>query len=146
MSFLLWLLPDSFVTFAIHAIVIVGLLSYIFIDAISKYFSSINIQYLKFVSIIVFSYGFYLEGTLSATKVWQDKVEIIEKKLKDAEEKSKVENVKIVTEYKTKTKIVEKKGKDIIQYIDREIVKYDDTCKIPKEFIDIHNKAIEVVK
>ena len=49
--------------------------------------------------------------------------------------------------------VVEKeKGKDIVQYIDREIVKkeeivkYIEQCPVPKEIIDLHNQATELNK
>jgi hypothetical protein len=52
----------------------------------------------------------------------------------------------------TKTQVVKDRGAEIIKYIDREIVKYDTKflpggeCKIPKEFIESHNKAAEAPK
>ena len=52
----------------------------------------------------------------------------------------------------TKTQIVKTRGKDIVKYVDREIVKYDTKfakggmCEIPQEFIKAHNDAAEAVK
>jgi hypothetical protein len=60
--------------------------------------------------------------------------------------------VKIETKFVTKTQIVKERGKEIIQYVDREIVKFDTKflpggeCEIPKEFIQMHNKAAEAPK
>ena len=48
--------------------------------------------------------------------------------------------------------MVREKGKDIIQYVDREviknqeIIKYIEQCPVPKEIIDIHNQAAELNK
>jgi hypothetical protein len=145
MNFLLWLLPDAFVAFVVHAIVLIGFLGYVFIDVVGR-FVPVSTSQLKIVFILLFSLGLYFEGSLAATKDWRDKVEVLEQKVKVAEEKSKNENVKIITKYKTKTQVIEKRGNDIVQYIDREITKYDDSCKIPKEFIEIHNQAAEEVK
>jgi len=145
MNFLLWLLPDAFVAFFVHAIVLIGFLGYVFTDVVGR-FIPISTSQLKIVFVLLFALGLYFEGSLSATKDWRDKVELLEQKVKVAEEKSKVENVKIVTKYKTRTKVIEKKGKDIVHYIDREIVKHDDSCKIPKEFVEIHNQAAGEVK
>jgi hypothetical protein len=47
----------------------------------------------------------------------------------------------------TKTQVVKQKGEDIIQYIDREVVKnneiikYIEHCPVPKSVIDAHNQA-----
>lgn len=146
MNFLLWLLPDAFVELIVHAIVIIGILGYLFSDTLGRFVPQIKGSYLKIIFAIVFVVGIFLEGSLAATKEWRQKIELLEQKAKLAEEKSAQENVRIVTEYVTKTQVVEKRGKDIIHYIDREIVKFDESCEIPKEFIDIHNQAAEEVQ
>ena len=52
----------------------------------------------------------------------------------------------------TKTQIVRTRGEDIIRYVDREVIKYDEKfakggiCEIPQEFINAHNDAAEAVK
>ena len=51
------------------------------------------------------------------------------------------ENIKLVEKVVTKTQVVKQRGEDIIKYVDKEIVKYDNTCVIPKEFIEAHNRA-----
>jgi hypothetical protein len=45
--------------------------------------------------------------------------------------------VKIVKD----TQVIHEKGKTITQYIDREIIKYDDKCNLPVEVIRAHNAA-----
>ena len=75
------------------------------------------------------------------------RVKELEEKVKIAEEKSKEKNVEIQEKVVTQTKVVKEKGKDIIQYIDREvvkkeeIVKYIENCPVPKDIIDAHNAA-----
>jgi hypothetical protein len=44
------------------------------------------------------------------------------------------------------TSNIGQRGEDSIKYVDREIVKYDSQCVIPKEFIDVVNKAAEQPK
>jgi len=78
------------------------------------------------------------------------------KELKDkvsvAEEQSVKETVKVETKYINKTQVIRERGQDVVQYIDREVVKYDTKflpggmCEIPKEFIEAHNKAAEKLK
>jgi hypothetical protein len=79
-------------------------------------------------------------------------VKEVEAKLAIAEQQSKEENVKIETKVITKTQVIRTRGKDIVKYVDREIVKYDTkfapggVCEIPKEFIKAHNDAAEAPK
>jgi hypothetical protein len=44
------------------------------------------------------------------------------------------------------TQVIREKGNEIIKYIDREVVKYDQMCEVPKEVINILNEAAEGVK
>lgn len=113
-----------------------------FIPFVKQYKLAIQIS-----SIFIFALGVYLEGGLADNKEWTAKVKELEGKLAVAEEKSKTENVKIEEKIVTKTQIVKQKGKDIIQYVDREVVKnnevikFNETCLIPKMVIDAHNQA-----
>ena len=93
--------------------------------------------------------GIYMVGGIANEEVWQARVAEMEAKVAAVEAQSSEENVKIVTKIKYKKKMVYEKGADVIQYIDREIVKYDvkfapgGMCEIPKEFIEALNKAAE---
>jgi hypothetical protein len=46
----------------------------------------------------------------------------------------------------TKTQVVKQRGEDIVKYIDREVVKFDANCAVPKEFVATHNQAAEAPK
>jgi len=82
-------------------------------------------------------------------ETWRERVAEVEAKLKVAEAQSAKENVKIVERVVKKTEYITRRGQDIVQYVDREIVKYDTKfapggqCEIPREFIQIHNRAAE---
>jgi len=143
MWILSWL-PDA----VIHSIFIVGALG-IFLGFVLTFIPFVK-QYklaIQIASIFIFALGVYLEGGLADNKQWIAKVKELEAKLAVAEEKSKTENVKIEQQIVTKTQIVKEKGKDIIQYIDREVVKnndvikYIENCPVPKSVIDAHNQA-----
>jgi len=84
----------------------------------------------------------FLIGYKTADKVWQDRVIELEKKVAELAAKKEIVNTKIVTKVLTKEKIVKEAAEVQIQYVDREIVKYNDQCKIPPEVITIHNKAV----
>lgn len=137
-------LPDA----VTHIIFLVGALGVFagfvltFIPFVKQYKLAIQIT-----SLFIFTLGVYLEGGLADYQEWQFKIKELEAKVALAEEKSKTENVKIEEKIVTKTQVVKQKGKDIIQYIDREVVKnndvikYVENCPVPKEIIDAHNKA-----
>jgi hypothetical protein len=56
------------------------------------------------------------------------------------------ENTKIETKYVNKVQVIKEHGAAVIQYVDREVVKYDNQCVIPKEFIIAINRAAELPK
>jgi hypothetical protein len=138
--------------YAILAIGLVGLavtylLRFIPLPAIYIYKTPIQIG-----SIILIVLGTYMSGAISNEEAWLAKVKELEAKVEAAQVESVKENVKIETKFVTKTQIVKERGQEIIQYVDREIVKFDTKflpggeCEIPKEFIQMHNKAAEAPK
>ena len=147
--FILSILPD----WVFHAITIVGILGTVvgfvlgMIPVVKTYIIPIRV-----ISILLLCLGLYLEGGLADYKVWEAKVKEVEVKLAVAEIKSAKENTKIVTKVITKTQVVKTRGEDIVRYVDREIVKYDEkfakggVCEIPKEFIKAHNDSAEQPK
>ena len=82
-----------------------------------------------------------MEGDIANEAKWQARVKELEAKVAVSEEKSKTENVKLVTKVVTKTEYYKERGADIIQYVDREITKYDNTCPVPKEVVKAINDA-----
>jgi hypothetical protein len=115
------------------------------IPAIAGYYKIIQI-----VSIIILCAGIYVKGGYSTEKIWRDKVEEVEKKLKIAE--AKAEEVKVVIQEKVvyKNKIVREKADEIIRYVDREVVKKEEVvkfmevCPIPVDIIKLHNEAARI--
>ena len=112
-----------------------------FIPLISKY----NIP-VKILGYTLLAFGLFLEGGLNDNMIWQARVTEMESKVAAAEVESAKENTKIVEKVVKKTEYIKTKGKDVIQYIDREVTKYDNTCIIPTEFIKALNDAAEGVK
>lgn len=147
--FILSILPDA----AIHVIFILGILGTIagfvlgFIPFVKTYQFAIQV-----CSIIVLVFGVYLEGGLADYKEWELKVKEMEAKMAQAEAQSANKNVEIQEKIVEKTKVIREKGKDIVKYIDKEVVKkeevikYIENCPVPKEIIDLHNQATELNK
>lgn len=95
----------------------------------------------QIVGVLILAWGLYLEGGLSYKDKLAKEVAELETKLANAETKGAEKNTEIVTKIVKDTKVIRQKGDDIIKYIDREIVKYDDQCVIPLEVIQAHNRA-----
>lgn len=81
-------------------------------------------------------------GYKTCNNVWEDRVKSLEEQIAQLEAKKSEINTKIVTKIVTKEKIVKEAAEAQIQYVDREVVKYNDQCKIPPEVITIHNRAV----
>ena len=104
------------------------------------------------VSVLAIVIGTYMSGAISNEESWQAKVKEMEAKVAAAEIESQKENVKIVEKIVKKTEYITRRGQDIIQYVDREVTKYDERfrpggqCELPKEFIKAINNAAEAPK
>lgn len=82
-----------------------------------------------------------MQGALAYKESTDLAVAKLEKKLAEAEAKSAQTNTEIVEKIVKDTEVIRLKGKTITEYVDREIVKYDNKCELPKEVIDAHNAA-----
>jgi len=105
-----------------------------------------NAQLIKLASVATVIVSIYMIGAISNNDAWLAKIKDLEVKVAAAEAKSAVANTDIVEKTVVKTQVIKQRGQDIIRYVDREVVKYDTTCVIPKEFVLIHNKAAEAPK
>ena len=103
----------------------------------------------KILGIALLTLGVYFRGGYAVEQTWRERVAEVEAKLRVAEEQSAQENVQIQERVVKKTEYITRRGQDIIQYVDREIVKYDTKfapggqCEIPREFVVAHNRAAE---
>ena len=146
---ILSILPDA----AIHIIFVLGILGTIagfvlgFIPFVKTYQFAIQI-----CSIVILVFGVYLEGGLAENKEWELRVKEMEAKVAQAEAQSANKNIEIQEKIVEKTKVIREKGRDVIKYIDKEVVKkeeiikYIENCPVPKEIIDLHNQATELNK
>lgn len=144
---LLHFLPDSFIQFVVHAILVAGIvgsfLSFFVINRVLRAFPFLS-QYVtiaQVISALALVAGVYFEGGYSTEMQWRERVREIEAKVAVAEQQSKEANVKIETKTVEKVKLIKEQGLVVKQYIDREVVKYDSTCTIPVEVIKAHNAA-----
>ena len=141
-QWMLSLIPDAILNWLYWAIIAIGLTGLFagwlgkFIPLYGKY-----VGILKPIGIALLVLGVWLRGGYDTEMAWRDKVANLESKVKISEEKSKEANTKIVTKVVVKREYYRTRGEDIVQYVDREITKYDNTCPIPKEVVKAHNDA-----
>jgi uncharacterized membrane protein YqgA involved in biofilm formation len=95
----------------------------------------------KIIGCAVVFLGIYLLGMKYVDNWWQAQAQKLQEQIVLAEKQSATVNTVVEEKIVVKKQIIETRGKDIINYIDREVVKYDTTCVIPKEFIEAHNKG-----
>ena len=133
-------LPD-WIFYGIFLVGVIGfavtyLFKYIPVPFIYMYRKPIQIG-----SMLAIIFGTFMSGAIYDNEAWEARVKEMEAKVAKAEQQSKEANTVIESKVeKAKEKIVQKQIV-VKQYIDREIVKYDNTCVIPKEFVEVHNKA-----
>lgn len=130
-------LPD----YVFHLLTLIG-----FVGILASLFPIPYKSIVQIISVAIISFSLYTEGAISNEAAWQLKVKEVEAKLATAEVQSIKETVKIKEKIVVKQQLIHEKGDDIIKYIEKEIVKYDNSCIIPKEFIQAHNKAAEALK
>jgi hypothetical protein len=148
MWILQWL-PD-WIFYAIFFVGLLGLLA----TYVMKFIPLVNVYRtpIQAISILAIAIGTYMSGAISNEEAWQAKVKEMEAKVAAAEVKSAKENIKIVEKVVKKTEYITRRGQDIIQYVDKEVVKYDTkfapsgVCELPKEFIKAINNAAETPK
>jgi hypothetical protein len=90
------------------------------------------------VAIAVGSYGI---GWFACNDAWNERARALQEQVAAAEAQSKQANTQIETKGTEKVRVIKEKAVVVKQYIDREVVKYDNTCVIPKEVVKAHNAA-----
>ena len=135
---LLTLLP----VWIIHSVLglgVLGLLIAFFVQRIP--FVKTYGYMIKIVSSILVVLGLFLQGALAYKESTALAVAQLEAKLAKAEAKSQKTNVEIVEKIVKDTEVVRVKGKTITEYVEREVVKYNNVCPLPSEVIRAHNAA-----
>ena len=141
---ILTILPDA----AIHTIFGIGILGTIagFVLGFLMFMRPYRLA-VQICSLLLLTFGVYLEGGLADYKEWELKVAEMEAKIAKAETESANKNVEIQEKIVEKTNVFREIGRDIIKYVDRELVKkeevikYVENCPVPQDIIDAHNKA-----
>jgi len=131
-----------------HAILLVGVLGLIS-SFILNFIPSFKLYHLpiQIISVLLIAVGVWFEGAMSNQAEWEARVAEMQAKVAEAEAKSQEANIKIVTKTVKQLELVRTRGDDIINYVDREVVKdkevikFVENCPIPQIIINTHNAA-----
>lgn len=102
-----------------------------------------NIKHIGILANVLTITGIFLLGMMTANNWWFAKSKELEEKVVQLTQESNKTNIEIKEKVIVKREYYKERGNDIIQYVDKEIVKYNNDCKIPAPFIEQHNKAAE---
>lgn len=146
---LLHFLPDTYLAFIVDAVLILGLIATILTCFFLKYLIRLipalapHVFIAQVVSVAVFLCGVYFKGGYSTEMIWRERVREVEEKLAQAEKESKAATEKLEKKAKEKVQVIQGRQVIVKQYIDREVTKYDNQCRIPEPFVRAHNNAAE---
>jgi hypothetical protein len=128
--------------FVFHLALIAGVIG-LFVASFLGAFPFIS-QYklpIQLVALVLTIGAVFFQGALAYKHSVAVEVAELKLKLQKAETKSVGTNVEIVEKIVTDTQIIREEGKTITEYVDREVVKYDNFCELPAEVINAHNMA-----
>lgn len=141
---ILHFLPDSVILWFCNILLLAGIV------AVTAGFFAHRIpglwQYqlaVKIGGIALLVLGVYFRGGLAVETEWRERVAAVEEKLALAEKAAVQANSQIEQKTQKKTAQIRERTTYIKQFVDREVVQYNDTCAIPQAFIQAHNRAAE---
>jgi len=141
---ILHLLPDSTILWFCNILLLTGV-----VVTIAGFFANripLVSQYqliFKIAGIALLVLGVYFRGGLAVEQEWRERVAAVEAKLAVAEKASAEANSQIDTRVQKQVTQIRQRMTYVRQYIDREVVQYNDQCTIPEPFIRAHNDAAE---
>jgi hypothetical protein len=141
----MWMLsfiPDVWLHLAVLGILGTGLLIYVL-----SYFTVLvpplmpAREFIRILGTVVIVAGVFFYGSYDTEMSWRDKVAAAEARIAQAEAAAREANEKLAAKAKERTRVIYQNGTIVRQYIDREVVRYDETCKIPDVVVKAHNAA-----
>jgi hypothetical protein len=143
---ILHFLPDSFILWFCNILLLVGIV------ATAAGFAAHRIPGLwqfqlgfKLAGILLLVLGVYFRGGLAVETEWRERVAAVEAQLAQAEKASAEANSQIDTRVQKQVISIRQRMTYVRQYVDREVVRYNDQCAIPEPFINAHNAAAEAL-
>ena len=136
------LLPESFLIFIIHALLVTGLIGMVIGFVGSKIpFVGTYATIIKIASILLFCIGVYWKGGYSVEADWRQRVAEMEAKVKESEEKSRQTNVVIETKYRDRVKTITETRERVVEKIKEREKVINAKCELDPSVISILNEA-----
>jgi hypothetical protein len=141
---ILHFLPDSIILAFCNILLLTGIV------AVAAGFAAHRVPVLwqyqlafKIGGIALLVLGVYFRGGLAVETEWRERVATVEARLAQAEAASAAANTQIDTRVQKQVTSIRQRMTYVKQYVDREVVRYNDQCQIPEPFINAHNAAAE---
>ena len=135
-------IPDSWLNLAVLSILGAGVLIYVLSYFVAFIPTLIPVKEpIRIIGTLLVVAGVYFYGSYDTEMSWRGKMAEQTTAIEKAFEQSKSANAKIENDAKERVKVIYKNATIIKQYIDREVIKYDETCKIPDVVVKAHNAA-----
>jgi len=146
---ILHFLPDTLIIWVCNLTLLAGVLLVVaglFADRIPV-ISQYQVPF-RVLGIALLTLGVYFRGGYAVEQAWRERVAELEAQVAEAKQASEKVNTVIQTRVVTKTRVIKEKADTIVEYVDRdrEIIKFDTTCPVPQEAIDVHNEAAAMNK
>jgi hypothetical protein len=139
MWFITSFLPDWFITYFVHIVLVVGLVTTFASSIVSKLPVISNYgRLVKPIGMVILALGIYLEGGLVTELSWRSKVAEFEEKVKVAEAKSAEANTKIETKVVTKIQVIKENTNENKAAITKYVT---DTCQLSNAAVMLHDSA-----
>ena len=141
---ILHFLPDSFILWFCNILLLTGIVATVAgffahrIPGLWQYQLAFKIG-----GIALLVLGVYFRGGLAVETEWRERVAEVEAQLALAEKASADANKSIETKTQQRVTQIRQRMTYVRQYVDREVVKYNDQCQIPESFVRAHNSAAE---
>jgi len=141
----MWMLsfvPDAWLILAVYGILAAGMVLYTF-----SYFTAFVPALIPFkepvriLGTVLVIAGVFFYGSYDTEETWRSRVAEAEAQVARTEAASKKANDKIEARSQERVRMIYKNATVVRQYIDREVVRYDDSCKIPDVVVNAHNAA-----
>ena len=141
----MWLLsfvPDAWLHLAVLGVLSVGAVIYVL-----SYFTVFLPQLapvrepIRILGTLIIVAGVFFYGSYDTEMTWRRRVAEVEARVDQAQAESKKANSQLDKKSTERVRVIKERGLVIKQYIDREVVRYDEACKIPDVVVRAHNAA-----
>ena len=137
-------LPDWFLQWAIHGLVIIGLIL-TFVGSLVRFIPIIQPYAMvgKQVGIVLLIVGVFFEGGYATEMSWRAKVNELQAKIKEAEIKSVQANEKLANQVSKNKELIKEKVNANARDIDAKREAINAECKLSDDAWMLYNRAVE---